>query len=904
MSSRSSSRHAFWLASGLSLLVGGCLDAREGSEEEAEPCTACHGDPSREGGALIQAAPPGNLDGQSEIAAPGVGAHQLHLDPAGRAAPLECDACHVVPEETFAPGHVDTALPAEVVFGSGAMSGRNAAYDAETGTCSNVYCHGSAEPVWLEPRSSADACGTCHALPPPAPHPASDDCAQCHGSVIGADGEFIAPELHVNGEVNVGDLSCNACHGTGSRGVPPPDLEGNDQVSARGVGAHTTHLEASSSHRAFDCEDCHEMPETVGADGHIDDSRPADVLFGSMARTAGATPTYDSDAGTCADTYCHGAAEPVWTDPRSSADACGTCHGVPPADPHPQDEQCGKCHDEVMDLDGNFIDLALHINGTVEVGDLGCSSCHGTGTRGAPPPDLSGSIDPTSPGVGAHERHLNATDLHVAIPCEECHVVPDTVDATGHRDDPPVELVFGALATANGADPTYSFSANTCTDSYCHGAATPNWVDPLPAAQVCGSCHGVPPAAPHPNRTDCYACHGEVIDADGSFTALDRHIDGTVDVQLACDSCHGSDATGAPPPDLRGNTTVTARGVGAHAVHLGGGDFRTIDCTECHQVPATIDAAGHLDDWGRAEVTMSGVAATENSDPVWEPGTLTCADSWCHGPRGANAASPVWNDPAGLDCASCHGFPPAFPHPAASDCARCHSTVDDSLAIVIPEQHVNGTVDVEVDCSSCHGVPPPLPHPPYSDCARCHSTVDDSLAIVIPEQHRNGTVDVEVTCSSCHGGNLSSAPPPDLDGNRASTSPRVGAHRVHVSETSLFAAVQCGDCHVVPASFDDPGHIDDWGAAEVSLSGAATSERSPATWDPVTRTCANVWCHGPRVSGTTTPEWSSAVAYSCSSCHGYPPADHDPSSTTCSDCHSSGGANNPAAHADGNIDFN
>ena len=74
------------------------------------------------------------------------------------------------------------------------------------------------------------------------------------------------------------------------------------------------------------------------------------------------------------------------------------------------------------------------------------------------------------------------------------------------------ELAFGALATAGGKlAPTLDTATNRCGNLYCHGATlsggmnvTPEWTKVGQGEAVCGTCHGVPPPAPHkppqPNR--------------------------------------------------------------------------------------------------------------------------------------------------------------------------------------------------------------------------------------------------------------------------------------------------------------------------------------------------------------------------------------------------------------------
>jgi predicted CxxxxCH...CXXCH cytochrome family protein len=170
-----------------------------------EACNSCHGGEN--------AAPPRNVDGDSSQAARGVGAHQTHVLGTARSRAVACGECHVVPSAVLAPGHVDTPPPAEVSLGAAAQSaGKNARFDGAR--CVDTSCHGAAlssgypsggsltTPTWAIADGSQAACGTCHALPPPRPHPYfADDCGRCHED-LSADGKrFLHPELHVDGVV-------------------------------------------------------------------------------------------------------------------------------------------------------------------------------------------------------------------------------------------------------------------------------------------------------------------------------------------------------------------------------------------------------------------------------------------------------------------------------------------------------------------------------------------------------------------------------------------------------------------------------------------------------------------------------------------------------------------------------
>lgn len=830
-----------WLLVALAL-AGGCFEPSRERAPESRECTACHGSVDREGDDLARAAPPLDLDGKTDPSLPSVGAHDTHLLRTESHVPVACDECHVVPEEMFAPEHVDTELPAEVTFGKLSRHGdRSPEYDRDQGSCNDTYCHQKSDARWTAPRSTEEACGSCHGVPPPPPHPQRNDCESCHGEVTGPDQTFRSAELHVNGTVEV-ELACDSCHGSGEDGAPPPDIERNRRASFPGVGAHETHLEAASTHAPVDCTECHVVPEEVDDPDHIDDSRPADVRFGSLATSLDSDPAYSHDRLTCSGTYCHLEATPEWTEPRSSEEACGSCHGVPPPPPHPQIEDCSECHGTVMASADEFLAPELHVNGTVEVGELECGSCHGSGELGAPPPDLSGSRDTTDRGAGAHETHLEPSPTHGPMPCAACHTVPDEVDDPGHIDDSrPADVVFGELALAGDASPGYSPENLSCSNTYCHLAAEPIWNEVRSPEQACGTCHGLPPPPPHPPAEDCSECHSTVMASATEFLAPELHVNGTVELgELECSSCHGSGELSAPPPDLEGNTPTTFRGVGAHTRHLEASPTHgPVACAECHTVPEDIDDPGHIDDDRPADVLFGELAALGPASPVYDSSTAACSSTYCHG-----GAAPAWTDVGSSEQA----------------------------------------------CGTCHGLPPPPPHPQLTGCSRCHGgVVDPDQTFVAPELHVDGTVQVELGCGSCHGqGDASPAPPPDLYGNTAQSAIGVGAHEAHLTGGAASRPLACGQCHLVPDSLDDPGHIDDWDRAEVVLSGpVATLRGGVPVYDPATATCASVYCHQPDdPAASVTPEWTrTGGPLGCTSCHGLPPPPPHPANAACYLCH-------------------
>jgi predicted CxxxxCH...CXXCH cytochrome family protein len=526
-----------------------CLERRDADPHASEVtrCATCHGDPEREGDYLERAAPPRDMSGASETNFPGVGAHQIHLRAGADHGPVACQECHVVPDSTDAPGHDDSARPAEITFGALARTGeRQPQYDAAVKTCESSYCHGSAKPLWTEPRDKA--CGTCHDLPPAAPHPQSDKCSACHGEVIDAERKFIHPERHVDGVVDYVAGDCQICHGNADNAAPPLDTLGNEATTARGVGAHQAHLAGGQFGRPLACSECHVVPEQVEDPTHVD-AAPAEVFLSGIAQTGGRAPQWEASSATCTDSWCHSPSDsdqhpsPVWNAAAQDT-GCQTCHGAPPPAPHPQMSNCSHCHgDVVADDNETILDRELHVNGHVDVSfDQSCNSCHGD-KNAAPPLDVAGNETTAAPGVGAHQSHLANTGRARPVPCSDCHVVPQSVLAAGHMDsDRPAELTFSGAATANGATPSYQ--GGTCQNTACHGAVlsegpsggsntAPTWtvVDGTQAA--CGACHALPPPPPHPLPTyPCHQCHFNLNADDVTFNRPDLHVDGKVTLQL------------------------------------------------------------------------------------------------------------------------------------------------------------------------------------------------------------------------------------------------------------------------------------------------------------------------------------------------------------------------------------
>jgi predicted CxxxxCH...CXXCH cytochrome family protein len=403
------------------------------------------------------------------------------------------------------------------------------------------------------------------------------------------------PTLHIDGNLDVtDDAACDSCHGGGGDPSPPQDIAGSVATTSRGVGAHREHLAGSSWRRQIQCAECHKVPTSNGAVGHMDTPLPSELTFTGI----GQNTTWN---GSTCTSYCHGstlaggsATAPVWTQVDGSQSACGSCHGLPPPPPHPAAADCESCHGDVIAAGLNIINPSLHIDGTLQVdsvhppgwaepgmhgadfnnnGPSSCATaaCHGTALTGgasniscegchsgwqtncvfchgrtdnmtgAPPLSLANETSRNVAAVGAHTAHVEAGATHVAYDCNRCHVKPSTALSPGHVEGTPgAEVNFSSLNSAG------TYSGTTCSNMYCHGNGQGNngsegWTgDPTLG---CGACHGSignsgswdGMSGDHrkhlSHNTSCEDCHASVTSNGNNILSPGLHVDGNKQVQ-------------------------------------------------------------------------------------------------------------------------------------------------------------------------------------------------------------------------------------------------------------------------------------------------------------------------------------------------------------------------------------
>ncbi len=580
-----------------------------------------------------------------------------------------------------------------------------------SGSAGCKQCHGADFDGGLVDVSCID----CHAE-------RTNICTGCHGGIINQSG---APPSGLRGETSdtaraVGahtahlnssslsePLNCSDCHS-----VPAFALEINHFDSISPVGSVVT--------------------DSI-----------AEIIWGRFSD--GGTANWNRVEQTCSGTYCHGAFDggnqsnrPIWN--QNNQAECGSCHdiGAEPANLLWKHQyhittanlDCAVCHASVVDSTLAIVDPGLHINGSPDIliadtsicnvchvdGQLICTGCHGglDNNTGAPPYGLENENLISQLAVGAHTSHLDGNGLTNGIDCSECHTIPLGLTDAGHLDaDNIAELNWGLLA---GASSSWNRNNAECSNTYCHGnfgggnpSNTPVWTDTDQA--TCGSCHdvGTNPsdlAWKHDYHMttaglECADCHSSVTNDLLEIVGLNQHINGQIDTltadtakcnvchgdgPISCTSCHGGldNSTGAPPYGLEDETLTSQLAVGAHTAHIEGGSLADpFACSDCHIVPDTLTANGHLGADNIAELNWSPLAGNSST---WNRTTAECSDTYCHGnfAGGYSSNSPIWTGSVQANCGSCHD---------------AGANPED-----LSGKHKKHFVDIEIACRNCHNL--------------------------------------------------------------------------------------------------------------------------------------------------------------------------------------------------------
>lgn len=762
-------------------------------------CNVCHGNPPADSLTLT------SLDGKT-TGSTTAGKHATHATTLG----YSCDNCHansVMPQEsTVKPGFWDISVGfSNFTVTTGTYSGQNGlSYNntLSTGgsTCSTVYCHGNTldgsnkMPTWTT--TSTAACGDCHkgtaaqmasgALGSHARHAGNSAgqiavaCTDCHGT----NGSGVTG--HVSGKIEWALNTASAKFGIGAKYnsaasgaienvAPSTSYQSCSTVychsnvqGASGTGSPTSYASPAWGGGALACSSCHaDMSGLAGTGSHVKHA--------------------NAYAMTCAN--CHTGYTASSTNGAQHANAtinvdiAATYGGSYTGGTTPGDNAPGGgygscstvyCHSNVQGSGGSGVPTT-YASVAWGAGTLACDACH-----------MNMATDLT--GTGSHKMHA----VTAGYDCSVCHGTG--YSSTGVVVSTHANKTINLTMTGNAAGTTYSKGTGitpgsavygSCSVSNCHGAGSPVW---------------------------------------GANTAA-----------IECEKCHGSTATAALGSfkATSGSTNPTDSKVGAHVAHLASTHnlASNIVCSTCHVVPATVNAAGHMN--GTTTVT-----------PAFGYAGGSCSTTYCHG-----TSAPLWTDTGYLtgvasnDCAKCHGYPPSGTHPADNDCHKCHSSVaSGNTGIADVTKHMNGTVDVSAD-----------------NCTDCHASLTGA--------HTAHTSSAFLTGKTLSGGNYGQS------------------WFYDVSYSSGNPQFSCGYCHPDTATTHMKGTVDlDFDPTHAPVGNLVKTKNSSSP--TITRstgsvTCSGLYCHsnGYNNSGyafATTPDWYAATPWAsvdkCAQCHGNSPS--------------------------------
>ncbi len=556
--------------------------------EAAIPCYECHGSKVPPDYRPVDAPYRNITSGGFE------GNHRSHLDRETEFS--ACVRCHTG-SDTFTPSHRDGMIKLSANINASPLPARyknaTSAFPQTAspvlGTCNNVNCHFERiTPVWGGARLAFPAdCNACHGTPP-------------SGGESGKAGSHAKHDDYYGGVANC--KKCHADHGTFSHATS----------AGRGLVV-VPHNPADTPEGSYD--------------GLLDNYLP------SQSKTF----------GKCTNTYCHSDgsvvatgvvpanASPQW----GTQQACGSCHGLPPAyangtpkaNSHLAPEHarwsCDRCH-AITTADGTSItNRPSHVNMAYNV-DAGsgasfsyayapsggtCSnvSCHFNNSKRQWGTVLGcDSCHDSPPRTPAHLKHFGGTaanaaygDVRIArdfgtdaaaymMNCGNCH----PMDGSRHRNGTVEVELYNPLAPAGSLkklnQPTASYAPGTdvftdsrgfrftkgvCSSVYCHSYT--EWTTPggVPQSNDCSSYI--------PSNLETARVYRSVTWESGP---------------LSCSGCHGLAPRSSMPDNDggSGNSHAWIDGDGHENLHNYNMGFDPISCSYCHN-----DTVKAVNSWTR-----------------------------------------------------------------------------------------------------------------------------------------------------------------------------------------------------------------------------------------------------------------------------------------------------------------
>ena len=438
------------------------------------------------------------------------------------------------------------------------------------------------------------------------------------------------------------------------------------------------------------------------------------------------------------------------------------------------------------------------------------------------------------------------------------------------------EKCHGDVEALTGASTKHAVGTlDLCKSCHLHGDATYSFANDANAA-TCGQCHGFPPylsvrgdvgndpdgTGPNPPLGTLGGYAYNYVDGGKTYNYSSNSGAYKLEATTAHKAHAGHDLTG----DVGNWYFVGTTGLD--------------NCKVCHGPDAGSTAGNHRVENGTTfrDLPFDGIAKTGGLVPAYKtanPNIWTCSNTYCHssgGPRTGNGPTrnysltvmtPAWDTAnSGGDnkiigdpnrCGFCHGndvtdmgtrqnSTPHIKHlNKGFSCNVCHATVAASATALVAGatdgknggKHVSGTIEVAYPTSgnalftalgaSSNGVNWEAPGGTCS--VYCHDP-----------SNTGRTADWDdpagVTCGTCHGITAATL--------------TTGAHAIHINSSK--ADVSCNACHGTNAiSGTHSGHVD----------GQVTKLSAAASCDA---------CHGID-AGDSTPVWTNPSSTTCSSCH-------------------------------------
>jgi len=249
--------------------------------------------------------------------------------------------------------------------GMSAVGGTNPGIGGTTATTTTPATGYHTLAGWASPSGTTSHHGTGYFLANGQKDENGMACTSCHGANFEGGSGPACASCH-----STWRSTCTFCHGTSGASAPNPPygVAGENSTSTLGVGRHTAHLTAGSSHLAFACNSCHVVPATndithtvhykMSADlstpGHHGDITFSGSGAGMTWNVAATTGTPVSARGTCSGS-CHsngrGGAPvktPYWAG-GAWTNGCGNCHATTPTSGHhnhalSNGATCADCH--------------------------------------------------------------------------------------------------------------------------------------------------------------------------------------------------------------------------------------------------------------------------------------------------------------------------------------------------------------------------------------------------------------------------------------------------------------------------------------------------------------------------------------------------------------------------------